>query len=137
MSQIIKEYSSFAEVIKFIDESIASLRQQLAENLKKLEDARARAEQAKKLRELLKSLAGEEISGAGKVIDLKDAKILVNPDPVTELQVIEEAIERINRTILSLQNLKKALEPWSSVEVPNKITVVVKEGIPSSFILRL
>ncbi|MEM4655286.1 MAG: hypothetical protein QXL34_07360, partial [Thermosphaera sp.] len=105
--------------------------------LKKLEDARARAEQAKKLRELLKSLAGEEISGAGKVIDLKDAKILVNPDPVTELQVIEEAIERINRTILSLQNLKKALEPWSSVEVPNKITVVVKEGIPSSFILRL
>ncbi|MEM0505826.1 MAG: hypothetical protein QXW58_00990, partial [Thermosphaera sp.] len=112
MSQIIKEYSSFAEVIKFIDESIASLRQQLAENLKKLEDARARAEQAKKLRELLKSLAGEEISGAGKVIDLKDAKILVNPDPVTELQVIEEAIERINRTILSLQNLKKALEPW-------------------------
>jgi len=137
MSQIIKEYSSFAEVIKFIDESIASLMHLLAENLKKLEDARARAEQAKKLRELLKSLAGEEISGAGKVIDLNDAKILVNPDPVTELQVIEEAIERINRTILSLQNLKKALEPWSSVEVPNKITVVVKEGIPSSFILRL
>lgn len=134
---IIKEYASFSEVIKSIDETIASLRQQLAENLKKLEDARARAEQAKKLKELLKTLAGEDISSPGKVIDLKDAKILVNPDPISELQVIEEAIERINRTILTLQNLKKALEPWSGVEVPNRITVVVKEGIPSSFILRL
>ncbi|ADG91290.1 hypothetical protein [Thermosphaera aggregans] len=134
---IIKEYASFAEIIKSIDETIASLRQQLAENLKKLEDARARAEHAKKLKELLKTLAGEDISGPGKVIDLKDAKILINPDPISELQVIEEAIERINRTILTLQNLKKALEPWSGVEVPNKITVVIKEGIPSSFILRL
>nr|WP_157861248.1 hypothetical protein [Desulfurococcus amylolyticus] len=134
---MIKEVSSFKDILKMIDDTIASLKQQLAENLKKLEDARVRAEQVKKLRETFKNLLGEEVLVSGKEIDLKDAKILINPDPLTELKAIEEAIEKINTTILALQNLRKSLEPWTTVEVPSRITVVVKEGIPVTILLKL
>ncbi|AFL67025.1 hypothetical protein [Desulfurococcus amylolyticus] len=137
MSIVIKEVSSFKDILKMIDDTIASLKQQLAENLKKLEDARVRAEQVKKLRETFKNLLGEEVLVSGKEIDLKDAKILINPDPLTELKAIEEAIEKINTTILALQNLRKSLEPWTTVEVPSRITVVVKEGIPVTILLKL
>ncbi|MEL9909370.1 MAG: hypothetical protein QXP97_02695 [Desulfurococcus sp.] len=137
MSVVIKEVSSFKDILKMIDDTIASLKQQLAENLKKLEDARVRAEQVKKLRETFKNLLGEEVLVSGKEIDLKDAKILINPDPLTELKAIEEAIEKINTTILALQNLRKSLEPWTSVEVPSRITVVIKEGIPVTILLKL
>ncbi|WP_423777220.1 hypothetical protein [Desulfurococcus amylolyticus] len=134
---MIKEVSSFKDILKMIDDTIALLKQQLAENLKKLEDARVRAEQVKKLRETFKNLLGEEVLVSGKEIDLKDAKILINPDPLTELKAIEEAIEKINTTILTLQNLRKSLEPWTTVEVPSRITVVVKEGIPVTILLKL
>nr|WP_148222875.1 hypothetical protein [Desulfurococcus mucosus] len=134
---MIKEVSSFRDVVKMIDDTITSLKQQLAENLKKLEDARVRAEQVKKLRETFKNLLGDEVLVSGREIDLKDAKILINPDPLTELKVIEEAIEKINTTILTLQNLKKSLEPWTTVEVPSRITVVVREGIPVAIMLKL
>jgi predicted nucleic acid-binding Zn-ribbon protein len=137
LSVVIKEVSSFKDILKMIDDTIASLKQQLAENLKKLEDARVRAEQVKKLRETFKNLLGEEVLVSGKEIDLKDAKILINPDPLTELKAIEEAIEKINTTILALQNLRKSLEPWTSVEVPSRITVVIKEGIPVTILLKL
>lgn len=137
MSVVIKEVSSFKDILKMIDDTIASLKQQLAENLKKLEDARVRAEQVKKLRETFKNLLGEEVLVSGKEIDLKDAKILINPDPLTELKAIEEAIEKINTTILALQNLRKSLEPWTNVEVPSRITVVVKDGIPVTILLKL
>ncbi len=137
MSIVIKEVSSFKDILKMIDDTIALLKQQLAENLKKLEDARVRAEQVKKLRETFKNLLGEEVLVSGKEIDLKDAKILINPDPLTELKAIEEAIEKINTTILTLQNLRKSLEPWTTVEVPSRITVVVREGIPVTILLKL
>jgi len=137
LSVSIREVSSFRDIVKIIDDAIAALKQQLAENLKKLEDARVRAEQVKKLKETFKNLLGDEVIVSSKEIDLKDAKIIVNPDPITELKVIEEAIEKINTTILTLQNLRRSLEPWTSVEVPSKITVVIKDGIPSAIMLKL
>jgi len=137
LSVSIREVSSFRDIVKIIDDTIAALKQQLAENLKKLEDARVRAEQVKKLKETFKNLLGDEVIVSSKEIDLKDAKIIVNPDPITELKVIEEAIEKINTTILTLQNLRRSLEPWTSVEVPSRITVVIKDGIPSAIMLKL
>jgi len=137
LSVSIREVSSFRDIVKIIDDTIAALKQQLAENLKKLEDARVRAEQVKKLKEAFKNLLGDEVIVSSKEIDLKDAKIIVNPDPITELKVIEEAIEKINTTILTLQNLRRSLEPWTSVEVPSRITVVIKDGIPSAIMLKL
>ncbi|WP_425277384.1 hypothetical protein [Staphylothermus marinus] len=137
LSAVVKEFSSFADLIKNIDEELNTLKQQLADYLRRLEDIRAKSEQERRLRELLKNLTGEEQTSKGKVVDLKDVKLYVNPDAEQEATVMEEIIDRINKTIQSLQSIRKALEPLSNVEVEAKIVVVYKEGVPSSIILKL
>ncbi|ADI31466.1 hypothetical protein [Staphylothermus hellenicus] len=137
MSAVVREFSSFADLIKSIDEELNMLKQQLADYLRRLEDIRAKSEQERRLRELLKNLTGEEQTSKGKVVDLKDVKLYVNPDAQQEATVMEEIIDRINKTIQSLQSIRKSLEPLSNVEVEAKIVVVYKEGAPSSIILKL
>ncbi|MCD6301113.1 MAG: hypothetical protein J7L82_03480, partial [Staphylothermus sp.] len=130
MSTVVKEYTSFAELVKSIDEELNTLKQQLAEYLRKLEDVRAKSEQERKLREVLKNLIGEKQVGKGRVVELKDVKLLINPDAEQEASVMEEIISRINRTIQSLQNIRKTLEPFSGIDVETKILVVYREDIP-------
>lgn len=137
MSSVAREYSSFLDLIKAIDELLAALKQQLAEYLRKLEDLRARSEHEKKLKELLKRLAGEETVSAGKVIDLREIKLFVNPDAEQEAKLLEEVIDRINKNIQLLQSARKVLEPLSNVEVEAKILVIYREGVPSAIILKI
>ncbi len=137
MSAVVKEFTSFADLIKSIDEELNTLKQQLADYLRRLEDIRAKSEQERKLKELLKNLTGEEQPSKGRVVDLKEVKLFINPDAEQEASVLEEIIDRINKTIQSLQSIRKSLEPLSGVEVEAKIVVVYKEGIPSSIILKL
>lgn len=137
MSSVAREYSSFLDLIKAIDELLAALKQQLAEYLRKLEDLRARSEHEKKLKELLKRLAGEETVSAGRVIDLREIKLFVNPDAEQEAKLLEEVIDRINKNIQLLQSARKVLEPLSNVEVEAKILVIYREGVPSAIILKI
>ena len=137
MSSIVREYGSFAELIKSIDESLNVLKQQLAEYLRRLEDIRARSEQEKKLKELLKRLTGEETAAVGKVVDMKEVKLFINPDAEQEAKLLEEIIDRINKSIQTLQSIRKALEPLSNVEVETKITTIFREGVPIAIIIKL
>ncbi len=137
MSAVVKEFSSFGDLLKSIDNELAALRQQLGEYLRRLEDIRARSEQERKLKELLKNLTGEEPSGKGKIVDLKECKLIINPDAEQEASVMEELIDRINKAIQNLQSIRKALEPLSGVEVEAKIIVIYKEGVPTTIMLKL
>jgi chromosome segregation ATPase len=137
LSAVVREFSSFGELLKSIDQELATLKQQLADYLRRLEDIRTKSEQEKKLKELLKALTGEESAPKGKVADLKVVKLYINPDAEQEATVMGEIIDKINKAVQNLQNIRKALEPLSGVEVEAKIIVVYKEGIPSIIMLKL
>ncbi len=137
MSAVVREFSSFSELLSSIDELLSTLRQQLGDYLRRLEDIRAKAEQERKLKEYLKSLTGEEVaSSTGKVVDLKAVKLYINPDAEHEASLLEDLIDRINKAIQSLQTVKKSLEPLASLDVEAKIVVLYKEGIPSVILIR-
>ncbi len=137
MSALVKEYTSFSELIKAIDEQLNTLRQQLAEYLRRLEDIRAKAEQEKKLKEFIKTLTGEEApSTAGKIIDLKSVKLYINPSAENESALLEDLIDRINKSIQALQTAKKYLEPLANIDIEAKITVIYKEGIPIAILIK-
>jgi vacuolar-type H+-ATPase subunit I/STV1 len=137
VSSVVREYTSFAELLKSIDESLNTLKQQLAEYLRRLEDVRAKSEQEKKLKELLKRLTGEESTTTGKVIDMRDVKLFINPDAEQEAKLLEDIIDRINKSIQSLQSIRKTLEPLSNIEVETKITTIYREGVPVAIIIKL
>jgi len=137
MMNIIREYNSFPELIKSIDETLTNLKHQLAEHLRRLEEIRAKSEQEKKLRDLLKRLTGEESATTGKVVDLKDIKLYINPDATQESKLLEEIIDHINKSIQILQSIRKSLEPLSNLDVETKITVMYRGGVPEAIIIRL
>ncbi len=136
LSSLVREYGSFGELLKAIDEQLNTLRQQLAEYLRRLEDVRAKAEQEKKLREFLKSLTGEETPPAGKVVDLKDIKLYINPSAENEANLLTDLIDRINRSIQALQSARKYLEPLANLDIEAKITVIYREGIPVAILIK-
>lgn len=133
---IVREFNNFNELVKSIDESIISTRQQLAEFLRRLEDVKVKSEQDRKLKELLKRLTGEEIAAAGKVVDLKDVKLFINPDSIQEAKILEEIVDKLNRSLQVLQSVRKVLEPLIGLEVEAKITVLYAEGVPTSILIK-
>ncbi|MEM1919068.1 MAG: hypothetical protein QXP72_03570 [Desulfurococcaceae archaeon] len=133
---IVKEFNNFNELIKSIDESITATRQQLAEFLRRLEDIKVKSEQDRKLKELLKRLTGEEIAAAGKVVDLKDVKLFINPDSMQEAKILEEIVDKLNRSLQVLQSVRKLLEPLMGLEIEAKITVLYSEGVPISILIK-
>ncbi len=137
MSAVVREFTSFSELLGSIDELLSTLRQQLGEYLRRLEDIRAKAEQERKLKEYLKSLTGEDVTkSSSKVVDLKAVKLYINPEAEDEATLLEDLIDRINKAIQNLQTVKKSLEPLASLDVEAKIVVLYKEGIPSIIMIR-
>ncbi|WP_048163062.1 hypothetical protein [Thermogladius calderae] len=136
MSMIVREFKSVGELIKFIDEQINSYRALLAEFLRRLEDVRVRSEQEKKLKDLLKNLGVAETKKS-TVIDLKDSKLIIDPSAEEESKVIEETVERLNKNIQVLQSIRKTLDPLANLDIEAKITVVLRDGIPASVLIKL
>ncbi|NAZ27296.1 MAG: hypothetical protein GU348_04015 [Thermogladius sp.] len=133
---IVREFKSVGELVKFIDEEVNGYRALLAEFLRRLEDVRVRSEQEKKLRDLLKTLGVGE-TRKSTVIDLKDSKLIIDPSAEEESKVIEEAVERLNKNIQVLQSIRKTLEPLANLDIEAKITVILRDGIPASVLIKL
>ncbi|MCI4461376.1 MAG: hypothetical protein JHC12_00220 [Thermogladius sp.] len=133
---VVREFKSIGELVKFIDEEVNSYRALLAEFLRRLEDVRVRSEQEKKLKDLLKTLGVGETKKS-TVIDLKDSKLIIDPSAEEESKVIEEAVERLNKNIQVLQSIRKSLEPLANLDIEAKITVVLRDGVPASILIRL
>jgi len=134
---VVKEYSTIAEFIKSVDDTIAELRKILGEHFRKIEELRVKVEQEAKLKSIISKL-GLTAAPSGTELSLKTIKIAVNPTAEQELAMLEQALESINNRLTQLTALRKdldALAPLSDVNV--KITVVYVDGIPKNIILRI
>jgi uncharacterized coiled-coil protein SlyX len=134
---VVKEYSTIAEFIKSVDDTIAELRKILGEHFRKIEELRVKVEQEAKLKSIISKL-GLTVAPSGTELSLKTIKIAVNPTAEQELAMLEQALESINNRLTQLTALRKdldALAPLSDVNV--KITVVYVDGIPKNIILRI
>jgi uncharacterized coiled-coil protein SlyX len=134
---VVKEYSTIAEFIKSVDDTIAELRKILGEHFRKIEELRVKVEQEAKLKSIISKL-GLTAAPSGTELSLKTIKIVVNPTAEQELAMLEQALESINNKLTQLTALRKdldALAPLSDVNV--KITVVYVDGIPKNIILRI
>jgi len=133
----VKEYASIEEFIRYLDKEIESLRNNLGELLKVVEDLRAEAEKIRKLRETLSKLVeGIERMGS-KEVDLKDIKLLVNPTVEDEASLMEDLVADVQERILTFQKVRKAVEPLVELgELPTKVRVVFKDGKPVKLIIK-
>ncbi len=137
MSFVVREYSSVSEFIKSIDDELNDLRKVLGELLRRLEELRVKAEQEKKLKELLAKLGGGTPSAQSNVIELKNVRLMLNPSPEQEVSALEQAIESINNKVVQLQAIRKDLEVLSGSSLEIRVQAIYFDGLPKIVILRM
>jgi hypothetical protein len=100
---------------------------------------RARAERQKRILEVIAKLSpGTQVSGeeGSYQVDLRGVKVLVNPSPVRELEVLERVLEEINNKITRLANLRKDLEVLGALE-GGKVVAYIKDDVPEIILLKI
>ncbi|MEM1623096.1 MAG: hypothetical protein QW780_02760 [Sulfolobales archaeon] len=131
----IKEFNSVAEFIKDIDEDIAELRRRMGDLLKRLEELRIKAEQERKIKELLGKL-GVKSEVVTNTVSLRGLTLIFNPTAEQEQTALEVAIENLNNKLTALQTLRRELEVLGGVELIAKIRVVYVDGVPRAAMFR-
>ena len=137
MTTLIKEFSSIGEFIKDLDGTLAEYRRRLGELLRRLEDLRVKAEQEKRLKELLSKLGGSAGGASANVIKLKTINLVMNPSPQQEISALEEAVENLNNKITTLQAMKKDLEMIANAEIEVKVSAIYVDGLPKTLFIRI
>ena len=137
MSTEIKEFSSLTELFKYLDTQIDELRRKLGELLRIIEEVRIKAEQERKLKSLLSKVAGTSVESQATVVELKNLKLLINPNAESEMSLLEQLAETINNKMMLLQSIRRDLEVLRGEDIIASIRVVMIDGIPRGVILKL
>lgn len=101
MSFNIYQFSSFAELLQYIDAKIGSIESTLSQLQQRYSYIKSRAEKIQRLEKVIEELVGEKISLLNE-IDFMGLKVVINARAIDELNVLEE-------TIMSQQDLLNAL----------------------------
>ncbi|RKX84312.1 MAG: hypothetical protein DRP57_06155 [Spirochaetes bacterium] len=102
MSFNIYQFSSFAELLQYIDAKIGSIESALSQLQQRYNYIKSRAEKIQRLEKVIEELVGEKISLLNE-IDFMGLKVVINARAIDELNVLEE-------TIMSQQDLLNALK---------------------------
>ena len=137
MSTEIREFSSLTELFKYLDTQIDELRRKLGELLRVIEEVRIKAEQERKLKSLLSKVAGTSVESQAMVVELKNLKLLINPNAESEMSLLEQLAETINSKMMLLQSIRRDLEVLRGEDIIASIRVIVIDGIPKGVILKL
>jgi len=130
-------FKNARELLSWLDSEIAKTRSTFEELKSRLESLKRKAEVERRIESLLREIAGEPRVGRSET-RLGELRILVNPQPVEELEVLEKLLEATSLKLQRLESARKLLEPLGAVgEEPVVVELVVEEGAPRNLIIRI
>ncbi len=137
----LKEYESLNEVVKALDDRIASTKNMLGQYLRRLDEIRVLAERSKKVREIVNKLAGKKTTSAGSLgeITVGNMNVVLDANPYHELTAIEDAVRSQQDRLLLLQKAREGLNWTDQLEDAEglKFMVLESDGIPSRILLKI
>jgi hypothetical protein len=137
----IKEYSSVEELEGRLETEISNTKSTLGEYLRRLDEIRNLAEKARKIREVVMKLAGKTKSSADTLgeISIGNLTIVLDANPVEELQAIEFAVRSQQERLLVLQKAREGLRPLDQLAENGDIKYLVVEnnGVPERVLFKL
>ena len=141
MSSNVYYFTSFADLIRYIDGQIGSLEESLSQLKQRYNVVKARAEKLRQLEKVLEELVGEKISTLNEV-DFMGLRVVINARAVDELRVLEDAIASQEDTLSALKRVRDVLKKLhdsleSSVEAGG-LTIIVQTrfNIPVRILLK-
>lgn len=131
----IKEFDTFADFVKSLDEEIAELRRRMGDLLKKLEELRIKVEQERRIKDILSKL-GVKPEVVSNAVNLRGLTLVFNPTAEQEQAALELAVESLNNKLTALQALRRELDVIAGAEIISKIRVVYVDGVPKTVLFR-
>jgi hypothetical protein len=136
----IKEYGSAQEIAETLEKEIAETKSALGEYLRRLDDIRALAEKAKKIREVVMKLAGKKAAteSLGE-ITVGNLNIVLDANPFHELTAIESVVRSHQERLIVLQKARDALKWLDQLGDTEglKYLVVESEGVPERILFKI
>ncbi len=131
----IRRYNSVSEFIKDIDAEITRLKGELGELLRRLENAKAKAEVLVKLESLLAGTGGKL---GGTELNLGQAKAIINPTPKQEFDILVDVVRSLQNRIIALERARKDLDPLVRIgDLDLTLEVIYENGVPSKILVRM
>jgi len=134
------QFNGISEFNKFLDDEISRLRSQLGEFLRRLEAAKAKAEIMAKVESFLAELAKGQGGGGsqGRELQLGPVTVIINPTPKQELDALVATARSLQERIVTLERIKKGLEPLQKMPaVDVKVEVLMENKIPTRVFLHI
>jgi len=133
----IRDFDNIKDLIASMEEEIAKLRAVLGDLLRRLEAAKSKAETMIRLEKLITQLGTRGSTGYSEVT-LGSVKILVNPTPRQEFDILVSVVRRLQDRLDYLEKLRKDLEPLKNLEEANvPVQVIMVNGIPESIFIKI
>ena len=130
-------FSSVSDFFKDLDTKLVEMRSKLGALLRRLEDAKAKAEVLVRLESLLAEAArGAKIGGTE--INLGSAKAIINPTPKQEFDLLVDVVRSLQNRIVALERIRKEVEPLSKLgDLELTLEVVYENGLPTRILIRM
>lgn len=138
MSVQIKEYKSAKSISENLDKLISDTKNSLSEYIQRLEEIQALAEKSKRIREVMLKLAGKKAPAENMgEIKVGSLNIILDANPVHELEAIEAVVHSKQERLLTLQKVREDLKWLDQLGETDGIsyTVVENEDIPEKILL--
>jgi len=130
----IKRYTTVSDFLKDLDAEITRLKGELGDLLRRLENAKAKAEVMMKLENLLSAAGGAKLGGTE--IQLGQAKAIINPTPRQEFEILVDVVRSLQSKIIALERARKDLDPLAKIgDIELTLEVIYENGIPSRILI--
>ncbi len=139
MSAEIREFKSFTELLKFIEEEVSSCRKMLEFLKKRYQSLQAQARSDMVFLESLKKIMGNEKLNLSTEVNVGGLSIIYPARAYDEFKVVEDTLRRVQVKLNTLERVRKIVEVIAKniPKVPNmKIIIQLINGIPFKLLIR-
>jgi hypothetical protein len=136
----LKEYTSTQAIAEAVDKQLSQTKSILGENLKRLDEIRTKAENSKKIREVVMKLSGKKATAENQnEITVEGLEIVLDANPFQVLTAIELTVRSYQEHLSVLQKVREALKWFEQLGDTEgfKFLVVEEYGIPEQILFRL
>ena len=136
----IKEFGSVEEIEEALDKEISEAKSNLGKCLQRLDGIRSLAEKTKKIRQVVRKLAGKKaVSESLGEISVGSVNVVLDANPLDELTALESVVRSHQESLLTLQKAREALNPLNELGDMDgmKFLVVESNGVPERILLKL
>ena len=136
----IKEFGSVEEIEEALDKEISEAKSNLGKCLQRLDGIRSLAEKTKKIRQVVRKLAGKKaVSESLGEISVGSVNVVLDANPLDELTALESVVRSHQESLLTLQKAREALKPLNELGDMDgiKFLVVESNGVPERILLKI